>query len=291
MSSATTPRHKGGNAATPVTASPSFLIIGEMKCGTTSLADWLRGHPDVFMSEQKELHFFDLNWSRGLDWYRAQFDHPGSQRLTGEATPHYLYERDARARMAEALPGSRLIVILRDPVSRAYSHYWHNRTRGREPLSFEAALEAEPARISSSDPHDRIRYSYLDRGHYARHLAEVYRHYPRERVLIVQLSEMNRDPVSTFKSVCRYLGVRDDAASPEVGASKNRFVRYRSVRLREFGMHAPKPISKLVSKLNAISATYPPMSPATRARLTDLFRPSNAELGKMIGQDLSSWDR
>lgn len=262
-----------------------------MKCGTTSLADWLRGHPDVFMSERKELHFFDLNWSRGLDWYRAQFEHKGGRTVTGEATPHYMYEHDARQRMSETLPDAKLIVILRNPTDRAYSHYWHNRTRGREALAFEDALKAEPERTSGHDAHERIRFAYADRGHYARHLAEVFKSDPRERVLVLQLADMNKDPAGTYESVCRYLGISDGAPPPEVGASKNRFVRYHSVRLRDFGMHAPGPISKLVSKLNAKSATYPPMEAATRARLVELFRPSNQDLGAMLGQDLSSWDQ
>src|SRR5688572_14326389 len=113
---------------------PDFLIVGAMRSGTTSLHKYLQAHPDVFVASGKEVHFFDRRYGRGLDWYRSRFAGVTTERVVGEATPAYMYDENAIARIAHDLPDARLIVVLRNPVDRAYSHYWRNRSRGRENL-------------------------------------------------------------------------------------------------------------------------------------------------------------
>src|SRR5688572_19406956 len=105
---------------------PDFVVIGSMRAGSTSLARYIGAHPSVYMPPKKELHFFDWNWDRGLDWYRAQFRDATPGAIIGEATPIYIVYREAMERLAKACPEARLLVVLRDPVSRAYSHYWYN---------------------------------------------------------------------------------------------------------------------------------------------------------------------
>src|SRR5947208_14127778 len=101
---------------------PDFLIVGAMKAGTTSLAAWLRAHPDVFMPPQKEIHFFDAQWERGVPWYADQFAGAPEGALVGEATPAYMVTTAFLDRMASVVPNARLLVVLREPVARAWSH-------------------------------------------------------------------------------------------------------------------------------------------------------------------------
>ena len=122
---------------------PTFLIVGAMRSGTTTLARQLGSHPEVFMAAEKEVHFFDLHHDEGVDWYAGRFAGGAREREIGEAT-EYMHDGCPRRRMGAELPDARLIVILRDPVSRAYSHYWLNRAKGMERLGFAEAIAAEP---------------------------------------------------------------------------------------------------------------------------------------------------
>jgi hypothetical protein len=124
---------------------PDFLIIGAQKCGTTSLYNYLLRHPNVAPASKRSIRFFDYepNWARGPVWYRSHFPFtPGRRPLTGrplvgESTPAYLFHPLGGERVQKVAPHAQLIVLLRNPVDRAYSHYHHMRRRGREPLGFE----------------------------------------------------------------------------------------------------------------------------------------------------------
>lgn len=143
---------------------PDFVIIGAQKSGTTSLYHVLSQHPYVRPAARKELHYFSIFFHRGLDWYRSCFPSPeqeaGRSTITGESSPYYLFHPHAPRRMAEALPQTRLIVLLRNPVDRAYSHYQMIANFGHEPLTFEEAIEAEEVRLSGE------KAKMLDDGQY-----------------------------------------------------------------------------------------------------------------------------
>ena len=102
---------------------PNFVVIGAMRSGSTSLYKYLQAHPDVFMP-RKEIHFFDVKWDRGIAWYHTRFEGYAGQTAIGEATPTYLADPVALDRMAATIPDARLVAVLRDPIDRAYSHYW-----------------------------------------------------------------------------------------------------------------------------------------------------------------------
>ncbi|HEV2894458.1 MAG TPA: sulfotransferase, partial [Actinomycetota bacterium] len=138
---------------------PDYLIIGAQRAGTTSLHRYLIQHPGVRTTlRTKGVHFFDTAYGRGMSWYASRFPtkltawyvarRHGVELRTGEASPYYLFHPHVPARVAEHLPQVRLIALLRDPVGRAYSHYQHEVARGFETLSFEEAIEAEPARLA-----------------------------------------------------------------------------------------------------------------------------------------------
>jgi Sulfotransferase domain len=249
---------------------PDFLIIGGQRCGTTSLYYYLRAHPQVLPALAKEVHFLSLHWMRGEGWYRAQF--PLRARKTGrrvsapltfEATPYYLAHPLAAARAAQLLPEVKLLVLLRDPVSRAWSHYRHMVRLGLEPLSFEEAIAAEPVRLAGeverleADPHyDAVRhrrYSYLTRGAYAPQLQRWLGHFPPDRFLVLGSERLLADPAGGYARVLGFLGLSAWAPSA-------------------FPLHTrPSPV--------------PPVMPAdVRRRLEEHFAPATQQLQQLLGR-------
>jgi len=256
---------------------PNFVIIGAMRSGSTSLYKYLQDHPQVFMP-RKEIHFFDRRWDRGLDWYRSRFEGYAGQPAVGEATPTYLAEPEALDRMAATIPDARLVAILRDPVERAYSHYWMEHVRGRDGRTFEEAV--------ADDTSD-----YLARGRYLPQLQDVCERFPRERLSVVLLDDLRASPGPTYGEVCGFLGVDGGFRPPRLGERVNRFVSFRSMRVRGARRRLPKAfrIGRLVGKLNAVEGDYPPMAEATAADLRSRFAGDNAALAAWLGRDLSAW--
>lgn len=210
---------------------PEFLIVGGKRCGSTSLYEYIIRHRSVLPSRAKKgTHYFDVNYPRGLRWYRSMFPtqprRAGSRpapALTGEASPYYMFHPLAPGRIAATLPGVRLIAVLRDPVERAWSHYRYNVGRGFEHLPVEAALDREPERLAGEvermlDPGYRSyahrHHTYLARGHYAEHLEALGAFVPPGRILVLQSEALFADPAATLGGVFRYLGLPDASLGP-----------------------------------------------------------------------------
>ena len=209
---------------------PDYVIIGAQRAGTTSLYFYLGQHPAVAPGVlTKEVHFFDTNFNRGTAWYRTHFPtvlqkrfariRGGPQLITGEATPYYLFHPLAAGRMAGTLPEAKLIVMLRDPVQRALSHYRHEVTLGFENLTFGEAIEREAQRLEGEV--ERIRrdpayqsfshqhHSYLSRGLYLDQLKVWHSVYPRDQILVVHTEDFFAQPERGFSGVLRFLGLPD----------------------------------------------------------------------------------
>jgi hypothetical protein len=258
-------------------ALPDFLIIGTQKGGTTSLYHYLSQHPDVLKAYRKEVHYFDsYRYHRGPLEYRAMFPlqasldrraKRGRPAITGEATPSYLWYPTAPERVAALVPHAKLVVLLRDPRSRAFSQYRQNVRWNVEPLSFGEALDAERDRLRA--PLEQVmagvdgdrgtplyRYSYATRGHYADQLDRWHRHFPAEQFLILRSVDFLRDPEAGYREVCRFLGV------PEV----------------------------LPAQFDVRNAqgSAPPLDDDVRNRLTEVFEDDLDRLAADYGVDLRS---
>jgi len=281
----------GGEDASIREQLPNFLIIGAMRSGTTSLANYLGSHPEIYVARDKELHFFDYRFDRGLSWYAAKFSQAKRGQAVGEASPTYMYVPECARRIADTLPNVKLLAILRNPVDRAYSHYWLERARTRESMDFESALAAESDRLSGSDRHRTDHYSYLDRGRYLKQLEHVTTHVPRERLHVLLFEDLGADPAAAFKSVCRFLDVDDTYIPKNVGKVLNHFVTFRSVAVRGMYRRLPPLIRHALGRVNSREAVYPAMDPRTRARLVAHFAQMNDELGRWLGRDLAAWNR
>jgi Sulfotransferase domain len=265
---------------------PTFLIIGAQRAGTTSLFAYVGRHPDIEAPKRadlsvawaKELHFFDENYWRGPDWYRAFFpltirkqaaELRGRPMACGEATPYYLFHPAVPERVAATIPDVRLIVLLRNPVERAYSHYQHMRKMRTEKLSFEEAIEAEPKRLAALEAelvkvqpgitkqgyrmhHHHRHRAYVSRSLYADQLERWLAHFPLEQFLVLRSEDFFVRPAETFAEVFAFLGVRPwevpDYQARNVGS-------------------------------------YAPIDPAFRARLEERFAEPNARLAELLERD------
>ncbi|MCG5450564.1 MULTISPECIES: sulfotransferase family protein [Micromonospora] len=240
---------------------PDFLVIGGQRCGTTSLYHHLAAHPQVRVASGKELQYFSVHHGRGVRWYRGHFPRLAPGERTFEASPYYLFHPSVPARVAATLPQARFVVLLRDPVQRAYSHYLHTRSYGVEPLSFADALDAEEERLDratrggpdSAAAHRALRnYSYAARGCYAEQLDRWFAQVPRERIHVARTEDLHTDPAGTYGDMLRFLGL--PAFTPEA-----------------FTRHTRR-VDNGVSQL----------TPALRERLDAYFAPHNARLSALL---------
>lgn len=269
-----------GVLTAPLRTLPDFLIIGAKRGGTTSLYEYLLAHPNVaplFPATQniKGIHFFDTNFGHGLSWYRSHFPSvvsrisslvSGHRRLVGEASPYYLFHPRAPRRAHSVVPSAKLIVLLRNPVDRAYSHYKERRRNGTEPLDFQAAIEREPQRLHReterilTDPsyvsfaHEHS--SYLAQGVYRPQLERWMARYPREQMHMIRSEDLFANPAAVYAEVLRFLGL--PAWSPTA--------------FRRFNFHASED-----------------MPSSVRHELLNYFAPNNHDLADFLGINLG-WE-
>lgn len=257
-------------------ALPTYIIAGAMRSGTTALNNYLRQHPEVGVSSDKETHFFDFHFDNGLDWYRSLFPEQGTFRAVGEATPNYMFSNPALDRLEKTLPGVKLVLMLRNPIDRAYSHYWHDRVRNKVSADFDVIVEDEiDGRGSPGD--------YLARGMYRTQIDEILKRFPRESLLIQIFEDMADDPQAVYSTVCRFIDVDATFTPADLGSQVNKYIEFRSLKARNWSRRLPAQARNLVGKLNTKQTeTYPEMNPATRARLRETFRAQNSLLAEIV---------
>ncbi|MFV8819486.1 sulfotransferase family protein [Haliea sp. E17] len=190
---------------------PNFFVVGAQKCGTTSLHEYLRVHPEIYLPEQKETKYFVNNeiYSKGIDYYEREFfDRWQGEPLVGEIDPEYMYFERGLERIEKHFDISALkfIFLFRNPVDRAFSHYLMTYRRGFEDLSFEEALEAEPERIIRDDWH-RMQYSYFDRGLYARQLERFFRIVKPSQMHFILSDKLASRPTEELAHCLKFLGL------------------------------------------------------------------------------------
>lgn len=203
---------------------PDFIIAGSQKCGTSSMHQYFTQHPRLLAASIKEVHFFDGGldpiWDKYADGerlYRSYFPlrtvAQKKSALCFEASPDYIFNPLAAERMAAMMPKLKLVVLLRDPVERAISHYFHELRRGRETEDIETAFALEesrtmPALINSDFKDPRfINLSYQLRGDYADQLERIFDHFPREQVLILEAESFFEDPMEGMRQVLDFVGM------------------------------------------------------------------------------------
>jgi hypothetical protein len=247
---------------------PGFLILGTMKGGTTSLYASMGSGPKVISALTKEVHYFDCNYAKGWTWYLAHFPiRTSDDTVTGEATPDYLFFPEVAQRVAEVLPKCKLIVMLRNPIDRAYSHYQHEVARGYESLSFESAIQrecmvgADGVLLKPKDLRERgvyafSHFSYLSRGLYAEQLKLWMQKIPRKQFLILKSESFFKQPDKALSEVLEFLGL------PSTG----------NYEIRKYN-----------------EGHYPPLGNDMRSRLRLFYAPYNEQLSQLVNMDFRDW--
>lgn len=189
-----------------------FIVCGAQKGGTSALDAYLREHPDLCMANQKEVHFFDKEayFSTGCpdySQYHTFFSPERADQLLGEATPIYMYWYDAPRRMWDYNPDLKLIILLRNPIERAYSHWNMERTRNADDLSFWDAIQLEQERCRAALPLQHRVYSYVDRGFYLQQLRRLQTYFPDNQMLVIKNEYLKSNPSATLGQIYEFLGV------------------------------------------------------------------------------------
>lgn len=286
---------------------PNFLIIGAQKAGTTALYHYLRQHPQIYMSPEKEAHFFsyeneklDFHGSSrnltipitNIDEYRKLFQKVSSEIAIGEASPSYLYIPKALERIQHYIPDVKIIAILRNPTDRAYSNFLQCVRNGCEPLTdFKQAIQAEKARIG--DP----RLHYVQKGFYSIQLKRFFDRFALKQIKVYLYEDLQNDPFSVLQDIFQFLGV-DKEFVPDVSSKYN-----------VSGIPKNKTLQVLMTGLTPISARLKPLLPAKlrqsirerllmkppelvlemRRQLIDVYQEDILKLQKVIQRDLSKW--
>lgn len=257
---------------------PSFVLAGGQRCGTTSLFRALLEHPAILGPvHRKGINYFDVNYERGWDWYQGHFPlrrvaalrtrRADEEALTFDPSGYYMYHPHAADRLAAALPEIKVLVMLRDPVERAFSAYKHEFARGFETETFERALaledervEPELARMASDPGYQSFAHrhqSYRRRGFYAEQIERFTRTLGRDRLLVVDSEAFFHQPMAEYRRITDFL---------------------------ELQPHEPARFDQW----NARPGT--PMSEETRRQLTDAFAPHDVALQGVLGH-APSWRR
>jgi len=234
-----------------------FVVAGVQKSGTRALASFLSSHPEIALSlpAHAEPHFFDWFWEDDFSSYHAMFAPEALEQITGDVTPNYMISERAMARIQRYNPRMKLIVLLRNPVDRAYSQWAMQVETGRETRAFLPALLHEFRYFRARGMHRN--FSYVQRGFYDGQIANLQRYFSPDQYLILRSEELAEAHRQTLQRVYEFLGVDDI-------------------------LHLPAP-------RHVHSRQYDPMPPYARRLLQSVFRRDVARLGVRLGQDFSNW--
>lgn len=268
---------------------PNFLVVGGNRCATTWIYECLTEHPNVYMSKIKQIHFFDLNYSKGINYYETFFNDAdkNTYRAIGEASPSYLASPECAKRIKKNLPDSKIIAILRNPVERAFSQYViFKENYDKIACSFEEAVKVKPALI--------------DDGVYFKHLKRYYQFFDEKQILILLYDDLIYDQNMFIKKIYKFIDVYPDFIPSALNKKINTKVFPKLRKVLNF--------AKLEWSINIIKKSFfdqyirilgnklqkkknPTMNQETRKNLIEFFKSPNADLEKLIDRNLDSWNK
>ncbi|MEY2422424.1 MAG: hypothetical protein QOI95_2491 [Acidimicrobiaceae bacterium] len=254
---------------------PTFLVIGAMKCGTTSLWRYLSAHPHVAMAEQKEVQFFSRNWDKGVGWYEDQFPSDPEAVAIGEASPSYAelhFFPEVPARIASIVPDARLVYLVRNPIERVRSHYLHNLDRGFEDQPLARAVWATP--------------TYTGIGQYATHVDAYLAHFDRDQLLIVLSERLRDERETTIAEIAAFIGISPWAA--DIADEHGRTLTLRRRLRRDWHRRGPRAVGRSIVD-HTRWQRMAKMSPTLRDELAEFFRPEVLRLREHLAPDFDGW--
>ena len=238
-----------------------FIVPGAQKSGTTALHYFLNKHPQIALPDRQELHFFDDEeiFSRPVDYEMLHRHFRPVRRgdAAGEVTPSYLYWQPAMERIDAYNPQLKLVILLRNPIDRAFAHWNMQRFKNREPLDFLDALKEEPRRVAAPLTIQSRRFAYVDRGFYSAQLERVFKFFPRHQVHVVKFEVFRDRKQAALDGIFDFLGVKRLRVTRE--SDRNVVPYERSI------------------------------TPGERHYLGDVFATEIAKLEQMLNWDCSDW--
>jgi hypothetical protein len=274
---------------------PTVIGVGAQKCATSWVHSVLGAHPQIGVSDPKELDFFSYYFDRGYRWYESHFGHMSHAAARCDTSPSYFYDPRAAERARTYKRDLKIIALLRDPVARAYSNHLHEVIKGHIPqLQFEEGLLGNP--------------TYVDQGRYHTHLKRWFDAFGSDQVLVLIAEEISLDPVGAAARLYDFVGVDADFVSAVASEGRNISDRARSPALRRalrsggdlmrragleeqlVRIKSAAPVAGLL-RANSVElrAAMPPMTDATRAKLTETFAPEMTALAGLLKRDGFPW--
>ena len=295
---------------------PNFLIIGAMKSGTTSLYNYFKQHPEIYMSPIKEPRFFALEMEpkppgpvrkpekgfsevRDLQTYESLFDGITTEKAYGEASPLYIYHPTAPERIHHHIPNVKIIAILRNPTERAFSHYLHICRIGKEPITnFSEAIAAEPQRLQDNW---NTLWHYRRRGQYGEQLQRYFSLFDRSQIRVYLNEDLKTNPQAVFKDAFQFLGV-DDQLQIDTARRHNSAKKLPKNQAIHSFLTQQNPLKSLIkpllpasyrhklrTQINQRNLAVPTLSQDMRQQLVDWYRDDILTLQGLIQRDLSAW--
>ena len=270
---------------------PTFIVIGAMKAGTTSLARYVDGHPDAFVSRRKEPDYFTANWDQGRDWYESLFVDAGAAKAVGEASTSYTKypsEAGVPARIASLLPDVRLVYLIRDPVDRIRSMWVHRTSR------LDETRPCADAVVEQAD--------YLDFSRYGMQLDQYLEVFERDQLLVMRSEDLRDHRSTTLSTIFTFLGLDPDAPveglDVEYNAGRDRRVRTPAARAVVRGLRKtrlmpviPRRLRKPVWQAMGRAVPVAEIPPDVEDHLWTALAPDLARLRQIVGPEMDLWGR
>jgi hypothetical protein len=283
----------------------NFFCVGAQKAGTTTLHDILKQHPDIYLPEKKEAHYFDLEerYIKGIQWYINNFymNYSG-EKICGEITPEYLYFEKVPERLFREFGSNlKLVFIFRNPIDRAFSHYLMNKRRLIEDNTFEKATKLEIERISQGE-FENFNYSYLSRGFYALQLKRYLKYFPLNNMHFINFEQdLVKNRESTISRLLRFLELPETNLNIEIISNKAKSPRFKSLQyilykrsifknlFRNLSKDKKERIKEILERIIFFRDNDEKVDFKTREHLKSLFLEDIEELETLTGKDYSNW--
>jgi hypothetical protein len=276
---------------------PNFFLAGCQKTASTWLHRCFREHPDIYVPENDATHYFTMNYYKGLNWYCRVYEDYSGEKVIGDTTPSYIRDYYAPSRIAEYNRNAKLIFTFRNPIDRAFSHYWHEKKKRKIAFKFNEALE-------NYDLYE----NWIVAGFYHQHLSRYYEYFQKEQILVLIYEDLKENPYLFLKKIFNFLEV-DDNFVPSVIEKKVNVAWHHPRDINKKNKQPIKSLAKLVipqkvyhrigQKISkslcriglSLSEYYDVgITPEMRDRLRKIFDKENQKLSQAIGRDLSHWN-
>lgn len=275
---------------------PNFFIIGARKAGTTALCNYVMQHPDICFSKPKETDYFNRHYGKGIDWFSSHFNHYKGETAVGEGSTGLLSSIEAPSRIAKHIPKAKIICLLRDPVTRAFSHYYYYIYTGKEDStrSFSEVIRDEKSHFGQQ---------IIDMGKYVEHLSRYDEQFGRSQMKIILQDSFRKETEKEIKQIFKFLNI-DDSFIPNADNDHNKTVYPKSRKVYSIIRGGWKIVQdrievrfpNLTNKLRAgtrsliFDSNKPRMEEEDRKYLKKIYKPYNKRLEDWVQLDLSHWN-